>query len=298
MNHCLCKSFCALFLPQCALPYPLLHCKAVKSIKKQHLVEVKSLANPPAAVKLAVESICVLLGEGEPDWKQLRGIIMRENFISTIVNFKTDDITWVLSAGPSYLQFPLVHSTHCWTIQCDLCVSVLWNLLWKCLGTWVRSVFPGLVGQCMWWLSSWLFHSRLHNVCAFPSWMLLQHTTPTQICLGKRKQKNITGRQVRAKPRRRWGIVQWCWSWCWPGAAVKSIKKKDLVEIRSMGNPPPVVKLALEAICLLLGENASDWKVIRAVIMKDSFISSIVSYKTDDITWVGAAGQHRPWTWV
>lgn len=66
---------------------------AVKSIKKQHLVEVRTLNNPPAAVKLAVESICVLLGESDLEWKALRGIIMRENFISTIVNFKTDDIT-------------------------------------------------------------------------------------------------------------------------------------------------------------------------------------------------------------
>ncbi|XP_021344673.1 cytoplasmic dynein 1 heavy chain 1-like, partial [Mizuhopecten yessoensis] len=63
--------------------------QAVKSIKKQHLVEVKSLPNPPFAVKMAIESICTLLGEQDLDWKSLRGIIMRENFISTIVNFDT-----------------------------------------------------------------------------------------------------------------------------------------------------------------------------------------------------------------
>ncbi|XP_041352869.1 LOW QUALITY PROTEIN: cytoplasmic dynein 1 heavy chain 1-like [Gigantopelta aegis] len=67
--------------------------QAVKSIKKQHLVEVRSLANPPAAVKMAVESICDLLGEADLDWKAQRGILMRDNFISTIVNFTTDDIT-------------------------------------------------------------------------------------------------------------------------------------------------------------------------------------------------------------
>lgn len=43
--------------------------------------------------------------------------------------------------------------------------------------------------------------------------------------------------------------------------AVKSIRKQHLVEIRSMANPPALVKLALESICLLLGESASDWKV-------------------------------------
>lgn len=67
---------------------------AVKSIKKQHLVEVRSMANPPAAVKLALESICLLLGESTIDWKQIRSIIMRENFIPTIVNFSADEIRW------------------------------------------------------------------------------------------------------------------------------------------------------------------------------------------------------------
>ncbi len=71
---------------------------AVKSIKKQHLVEVRSMANPPAAVKLALESICLLLGESTTDWKQIRSIIMRENFIPTIVNFSADEIRW-LTAG-------------------------------------------------------------------------------------------------------------------------------------------------------------------------------------------------------
>lgn len=69
---------------------------AVKSIKKQHLVEVRSMANPPAAVKLALESICLLLGESTTDWKQIRSIIMRENFIPTIVNFSAEEIRWII----------------------------------------------------------------------------------------------------------------------------------------------------------------------------------------------------------
>ena len=66
----------------------------MKSIKKQHLVEMRSMANPPAAVKLALESICLLLGESTTDWKQIRSIIMRENFIPTIVNFSAEEIRW------------------------------------------------------------------------------------------------------------------------------------------------------------------------------------------------------------
>ena len=67
---------------------------AVNSIRKQHLVEVRSMANPPANVKLALESICLLLGENATDWKAIRAVIMRENFIHSIVtNFNTEEIS-------------------------------------------------------------------------------------------------------------------------------------------------------------------------------------------------------------
>jgi dynein heavy chain 1 len=67
--------------------------QAVKSIKKQHLVEVRSMANPPGAVQMALESVCLLLGERVDSWKAIRQVTMRENFIPTIVNFNTDDIS-------------------------------------------------------------------------------------------------------------------------------------------------------------------------------------------------------------
>jgi len=68
------------------------HNLAVKSIKRQHLVELRALPSPPRLVKIALESVCLLLGEPTTDWKEIRGIIMRENFVPTIVNFSTEDI--------------------------------------------------------------------------------------------------------------------------------------------------------------------------------------------------------------
>jgi len=52
-----------------------------------------------------------------------------------------------------------------------------------------------------------------------------------------------------------------------------------------MANPPAVVKLALESVCELLNESATDWKAIRGILVKDSFISSIVNLETDKITY-------------
>lgn len=67
----------------------------MRSIKKQQLVEVRSMANPPSVVKMALESICTLLGEKGDTWKGIRSVVMKDNFISTIVNFETENITLV-----------------------------------------------------------------------------------------------------------------------------------------------------------------------------------------------------------
>ena len=64
--------------------------KSVSGIKKQHLTEVRSMANPPPAVKLAMESVCTMLGHQMDGWKTVQQIIRRDDFISSIVNFDTD----------------------------------------------------------------------------------------------------------------------------------------------------------------------------------------------------------------
>ena len=69
------------------------NCTAVKGIKKQHLVEIRSLANPPGPVKMALEAICTLLGEQNLDWKALRSLIMKDAFIPNIVSFDTEAIS-------------------------------------------------------------------------------------------------------------------------------------------------------------------------------------------------------------
>ena len=63
---------------------------AVSNIKKQHLTEVRSMANPPEAVKLAMESVCTLLGHQIDSWRTVQGIIRRDDFIASIVNFDTE----------------------------------------------------------------------------------------------------------------------------------------------------------------------------------------------------------------
>jgi dynein heavy chain 1 len=62
---------------------------AVSNIKKQQLTEVRSMANPPEAVKMAMESVCTVLGFKIDSWKTVQSIIRRDDFIASIVNFDT-----------------------------------------------------------------------------------------------------------------------------------------------------------------------------------------------------------------
>jgi dynein heavy chain 1 len=61
--------------------------KSVSNIKKQHLTELRSMANPPEPVKLTLESVCVLLGQKANTWRDVQLYIRRDDFIANIVNF-------------------------------------------------------------------------------------------------------------------------------------------------------------------------------------------------------------------
>ena len=63
--------------------------------------------------------------------------------------------------------------------------------------------------------------------------------------------------------------------------AVGNIKRQHLTEVRSMGNPPQGVRLALNSVCTLLGHRIDDWKSIQAIVRKDDFIASIVGYDNE-----------------
>ena len=81
---------------------------SVKGIKKQQLSELRSLASPPAPVKLALESICTLLGEdANMDWKNIRQVMVKEDFITRIINFDSEKVsTATVAACQKYIKDP------------------------------------------------------------------------------------------------------------------------------------------------------------------------------------------------
>lgn len=64
--------------------------RGVQNIKKQHLTEIRSMSNPPAAVKMTMESVCILLGYQVSTWREVQLIVRKDDFITSIVNYDSE----------------------------------------------------------------------------------------------------------------------------------------------------------------------------------------------------------------
>lgn len=60
--------------------------------------------------------------------------------------------------------------------------------------------------------------------------------------------------------------------------SVKGIKKKDLDEVRNLARPPVNVKLTLECVAIMLGENKTDWTDVKKLLASKDFIPSILEF--------------------
>ncbi|KAK3319356.1 dynein heavy chain, N-terminal region 1-domain-containing protein [Apodospora peruviana] len=63
---------------------------SVSNIKRQHLTEVRSMNTPPQGVRLALDSVCKLIGHKVTDWKQIQAVVRRDDFIASIINFNNE----------------------------------------------------------------------------------------------------------------------------------------------------------------------------------------------------------------
>ena len=65
--------------------------------------------------------------------------------------------------------------------------------------------------------------------------------------------------------------------------AIQGISKQDLQVLKSLVNPPAIVKLVLESVMLLLGvaDKAADWRRIRQFITQADFLQQLISFDPD-----------------
>ena len=65
--------------------------KALRSLTKADITEVKSFTNPPNAVRVVMEAVCVLLGEKE-SWEVSKKLLGRPDFMDLLTGYDKDNI--------------------------------------------------------------------------------------------------------------------------------------------------------------------------------------------------------------
>ena len=66
--------------------------EALKTINKQDLAEIRTFVNPPDAVRLVLEAVCILLGE-KTDWANAKSAVLTDiNFLEKLNTYDRNNI--------------------------------------------------------------------------------------------------------------------------------------------------------------------------------------------------------------
>lgn len=65
--------------------------QALKALDKSEISQLKTFTNPPEAVRLVMEAVCVLLGE-TPDWPTAKKVLQDIRFLDNLNNFDKDHV--------------------------------------------------------------------------------------------------------------------------------------------------------------------------------------------------------------
>ena len=59
---------------------------------------------------------------------------------------------------------------------------------------------------------------------------------------------------------------------------------KELSEVRALNNPPELVKMTMEAACIMLNEPHSTWADVRKTITRSDFKDNIKNFDATSVT--------------
>jgi dynein heavy chain 1, cytosolic len=67
-------------------------------------------------------------------------------------------------------------------------------------------------------------------------------------------------------------------------ASVRGIKKSHLDEVRNLARPPNNVKLTLECVAIMMGEQKIEWADVRKMLGKSDFITNVLEFDADTLS--------------
>jgi hypothetical protein len=65
-------------------------------------------------------------------------------------------------------------------------------------------------------------------------------------------------------------------------AALNSLTKGDITEVKSFAKPPPLVQTTMEAVCVLLGRKP-DWETSKKLLGEVDFMEQLLNFDKDNI---------------
>ncbi|KAH7474018.1 hypothetical protein PRIC2_014162 [Phytophthora ramorum] len=65
-------------------------------------------------------------------------------------------------------------------------------------------------------------------------------------------------------------------------AALDSLDKKDITEVKGFVKPPQAVQVVMEAVCIMLGEKV-DWDNSKRILSRSTFMAELKEYDKDSI---------------
>ena len=92
---------------------------AVKTMKNQHLVKVRSLPLSPRLMKMSMESIYPLTGEPATEWTSINSVLIQENVIPTLINFSTDYADMLKCVDPLQQEMKALEAEEASYIKAD-----------------------------------------------------------------------------------------------------------------------------------------------------------------------------------
>ncbi|CCW66307.1 unnamed protein product [Phytomonas sp. Hart1] len=67
---------------------------ALKTVKTEHLREIRAYTTPPPKVKRTLEAVCALMNlSNSDDWDVIKAYVRREDFLSSVMSFQSERIT-------------------------------------------------------------------------------------------------------------------------------------------------------------------------------------------------------------
>ncbi|GMI17677.1 hypothetical protein TrLO_g10552 [Triparma laevis f. longispina] len=83
--------------------------KALESLEKKDIIEIRSFTTPPLIVQTVMEAVCILLEE-QPTWASARKILNRPTYMEDLANFDKDNISAkTLAKITKYIENPDMH---------------------------------------------------------------------------------------------------------------------------------------------------------------------------------------------